>query len=77
VTLIISPTFDTSTLFHVLGTGGNSISSLIALRFSESNEFAISALMAAGLTLFVVTLIVNAFAALIVSRSRSGAATEI
>lgn len=77
VTLIISPTFDPSALFHVLGTGGNSISSLIALRFSESNEFAISALMAAGLTLFVVTLIVNAFAAVIVSRSRSGAATEI
>jgi phosphate transport system permease protein len=77
VTLIISPIFDPHSLTHVLQTGGNSIASLIALRFSESNEFGISALMAAGLTLFVITLIVNAFAAVIVSHSRSGAATEI
>lgn len=77
VTMIISPIFDPGSLVHVLETGGNSIASLIALRFSESNEFGISALMAAGLTLFVITLVVNAFAAVIVSRSRSGAATEI
>jgi phosphate transport system permease protein len=77
VTMIISPIFDPHALTHVLQTGGNSISSLIALRFSESNDFGISALMAAGLTLFVITLIVNAFASVIVSRSRSGAATEI
>ena len=51
--------------------------SLIALRFAESNEFGISALMAAGLTLFVITLIVNALASIVVARSRSGAATEI
>ncbi|MDQ1480260.1 MAG: phosphate transport system permease protein, partial [Actinomycetota bacterium] len=66
-----------SSLTHVLHQGGNSIASLIALRFSESNDFGVSALMAAGLTLFVITLIVNAFAAAIVARSRSGAATEI
>jgi len=77
VTLIISPNFDPHSLTHVLQTGANSIASLIALRFSESNNFGISALMAAGLTLFVITLIVNAFAAVIVSRSRSGRATEI
>jgi phosphate transport system permease protein len=77
VTMIISPTFDPHALVHVLPTGANSIASMIALRFSESNDFGISALMAAGLTLFVLTLIVNAFAAVIVSRSRSGSATEI
>ena len=33
--------------------------------------------MAAGLALFVITLIVNAIASVIVCRSRSGAATEI
>ena len=77
VTMIISPTFDPHALTHVLQTGANSIASMIALRFSESNDFGISALMAAGLTLFVITLIVNAFAAVIVSRSRSGSATEI
>jgi phosphate transport system permease protein len=77
VTLIISPLFDPQQLTHILQTGGISIASLIALKFSESNEFGISALMAAGLTLFVITLIVNALAGIIVARSRSGAATEI
>jgi len=77
VTLIISPLFDPHSLTHILHTGGISIASLIALKFSESNEFGISALMAAGLTLFVITLIVNALAGIIVARSRSGAATEI
>jgi phosphate transport system permease protein len=77
VTLIISPLFDPHALPHVLQTGGNSIASLIALRFSESNSFGISALMAAGLTLFVITLVVNAVASTIVERSRSGSATEI
>jgi phosphate transport system permease protein len=77
VTLIISPLFDPHALPHILQTGGNSIASLIALRFSESNNFGISALMAAGLTLFVITLIVNAIASVIVARSRSGSATEI
>ena len=77
VTLIISPNFNPHSLTHVLQTGGNSIASLIALRFSEANSFGISALMAAGLTLFVITLVVNALASVIVARSRSGAATEI
>ena len=77
VTLIISPLFNPHSLTHVLQTGGNSIASLIALRFSEANAFGISALMAAGLTLFVITLIVNAVASVIVARSRSGASTEI
>ncbi len=77
VTLIIAPLFNPRDLTHVLHTGGNSIASLIALRFSESNAFGISALMAAGLTLFVITLVVNAMASIIVARSRSGASTEI
>ena len=77
VTLIISPVFEPSSLFHVLQQGGNSIASLIALRLGESNEFGISALMAAGLALFIITLFVNGFASVIVARSRSGAATEI
>ena len=75
VTLIISPIFIATD--KILNGGGNSISALIALRFSEADAFGISALMAAGLALFVVTLAVNAIASVIVSRSRSGAATEI
>jgi phosphate transport system permease protein len=75
VTLIISPLFSPSV--HILQTGTNSFAALIALRFGEANSFGISALMAAGLVLFVITLIVNAMASVVVSRSRSGTATEI
>jgi phosphate transport system permease protein len=75
VTLIISPIFVATD--KILNGGGNSIAALIALRFSESDAFGISALMAAGLALFTITLAVNAIASVIVSRSRSGAATEI
>ena len=78
VTLIISPQFSIFGLFHVLPAGGNSIAALIALKYGESaSGIGLNALMAAGLTLFVMTLAVNAFASTIVSRSRSGSATEI
>lgn len=75
VTLIISPSFDGK--LSILEQGSNSIAALIALKFSESSSFGISALMAAGLALFVITLLVNAAASTVVSRSRSGSATEI
>lgn len=75
VTLIISPVFEPK--LSVLSQGSNSIAALIALKFSESTELGISALMAAGLALFIITLFVNAVASVVVSRSRSGSATEI
>jgi phosphate transport system permease protein len=75
VTLIISPMFQPR--LSLLPQGSNSIAALIALKFGESSEFGVSALMAAGLALFLITLAVNAFASFVVSRSRSGAATEI
>ena len=78
VTLIISPDFNISHLEHILPAGGNSIASLIALKFGESAAgIGFNALMAAGLTLFVMTLVVNAIASTVVARSRSGSATEI
>lgn len=58
---------------HILQKGGSSISALIALRYGEASPFGVSALMAAGLTLFVLTLAVNVGASAIVARSRSGA----
>ncbi|WP_433530880.1 phosphate ABC transporter permease subunit PstC [Micromonospora sp. CA-263727] len=61
---------------HILQSGGGSISSLIALRYAESNEIGIAGLMAAGLVLFAMTLVVNFGAGLIISRSRSGAASD-
>lgn len=76
VALIISPVFTISP--HILQGGANSIAALIALRFGEASaKYGIPALMAAGLTLFIVTLIVNFFASLIVARSRSGKGVEI
>jgi phosphate transport system permease protein len=74
VYMIISPVFEIK--WQVLQNGGNSISALIAQRFGESTEFGLAALMAAGLVLFVLTLIVNMIASAIITRSRSGAASD-
>ncbi len=73
IALIISPTFNLA--FRVLESKGSSIAAIIALRYQESTPQLLSALMAAGLVLFLVTLAVNALAAVIVGRSRSGAET--
>lgn len=76
VALIVSPVFVISD--HILQSGGNSVAALIALQFGEATQkYGIPALMAAGLALFVVTLIVNFLASLIVARSRSGRGVEI
>jgi phosphate transport system permease protein len=74
VVMIISPIFKIQP--HILQNGTSSVSSLIALRVGEASPFAISALMAAGLALFVLTLLVNFAAASVVARSRSGAVSE-
>jgi len=70
VYLIISPVFVIQP--RILEKGSNSISALIALRYSEASAFEISALMAAGLALFLMTLVVNFAASWMISRSRSG-----
>ncbi|NHC14853.1 phosphate ABC transporter permease subunit PstC [Motilibacter deserti] len=73
VYLIISPIFVIQP--HILQNGASSISSLIALRYGEASGFGTSALMAAGLALFLITLLVNVLASAVVNRSRSGAVT--
>jgi phosphate transport system permease protein len=76
VALVISPVFFISP--RILETGTNSVAALIALQFGEaSRQYGIPALMAAGLTLFAVTLLVNFGASLVVARSRSGKGVEI
>lgn len=75
VAVIISPTFEISP--HVLQTGANSIAALIALRFGDANALGLSALMAAGVALFVMTLVVNLAASFVVARSRSGAGVDL
>jgi len=74
VFLIISPRFDITP--NVLEAGSNSVSALIALRYNEASGFGLSALFAAGLALFAITLVVNFTASWFVARSRSGASSE-
>ncbi len=58
--------------WHVLlGAGGN-IASMILLKFGEAGPDEVKALMAAGLVLFVATLIVNSLANIIVRRTSKG-----
>ncbi|MCT9007651.1 phosphate ABC transporter permease subunit PstC [Streptomyces rhizosphaerihabitans] len=74
VYMIISPVFTIQ--LHILQTGSNSVSSLIALHYGDASTFGMSALMAAGLALFLLTLAVNFTASSVVARSRSGAQSE-
>jgi len=74
VFLIISPVFEIQP--RILENGTSSVASLIALRYGASSDFALSALFAAGLALFIMTLIVNFIASTIVARSRSGAESD-
>jgi phosphate transport system permease protein len=74
VALIISPVYQIQP--RILQNGTSSIAATIALLFREATPFGVSALMAAGLALFALTLLVNFAASVIVSRSRSGAVSE-
>ncbi|WP_426245793.1 phosphate ABC transporter permease subunit PstC [Nocardioides sp. LHG3406-4] len=74
VLLIISPDFVIKP--RVLEVGTSTVSALIAGRFGDASAAQLSALLAAGFVLFVITLLVNTVAALIVNRSRSGAGTD-
>jgi phosphate transport system permease protein len=73
--LILSPLGHIN--FHILQVGGNSIAANIALEYGSAGGFTLSALMASGLALFVMTMIVNFTASTIIARSRSGAESEV
>ncbi|MCW2751630.1 MAG: phosphate transporter permease subunit PstC [Aeromicrobium sp.] len=75
VFLIISPMFTLTT--HPLQSGTNTIAAHVAARYSESSGVALAGLLGAGLVLFLFTLVINTFARIVVSGSRSGASTEI
>jgi phosphate transport system permease protein len=73
VVMIISPEFVIKG--RILEIGSGSVASLIASQFGEATGIQLSALLTAGFVLFVITLIVNTLAAIVVNRSRSGAET--
>ncbi|WP_114905639.1 phosphate ABC transporter permease subunit PstC [Ornithinimicrobium murale] len=65
VTLILSPGAFT---WNIIGSGNNTIPAEIALNFPEASGLRLAELIAAGLVLFVITLIVNLFARWIVAK---------
>jgi phosphate transport system permease protein len=71
VSFILTPIFVFN--YHVLESGGNSVTFMIASHLLEAGSTEISALFAAGLVLFVMTLAINTIAAIVINRSRSGA----
>ena len=76
IAIILSAAFSISP--HILETGGNTIGAQIANRFGDADHaHGLPALMGAGLVLFVLTLIVNVGASVVVRRSRSGQGMEI
>jgi phosphate transport system permease protein len=74
VLLIISPEFVIKP--RILEIGTDTISALIAGQFGEATGIQLSALLTAGFVLFLITLVINTLAAIVVNRSRSGAGTD-
>lgn len=74
VVLILSPSFELK--YRPLEIGGATVSALIAGRFGEAGPSQLQALLTAGFVLFLITLVVNTLAAMVVARSRSGAGTD-
>ncbi|MDH6141401.1 MULTISPECIES: phosphate ABC transporter permease subunit PstC [Kitasatospora] len=56
--------------FHLLDAGGGTFAQNIALKFGEAGTVGKDALMASGLVLFVITLLVNGAARLIIARRK-------
>jgi phosphate transport system permease protein len=74
VLLIINQVFEIKP--NVLETGTATVSSTIAAQFGEATGIQLKALLTAGFVLFVITLVVNTLAAIVVNRSRSGNETS-
>jgi phosphate transport system permease protein len=55
---------------HLLDPGGGTFSQNIAAKFGEATDFGRDALIASGLVLFVITLLVNGAARLIIARRK-------
>ncbi|MFF9900766.1 MULTISPECIES: phosphate ABC transporter permease subunit PstC [Streptomyces] len=68
VATVLSPSFVIQT--SVLDYGGGTFAQNIASKFSEASEYGRDALIASGLVLFVITLLVNGAARLIIARRK-------
>ncbi|MFD7900318.1 phosphate ABC transporter permease subunit PstC [Streptomyces sp. NPDC059568] len=68
VATVLSPSYLMS--LHLLDPGGGTFAQNIAAKFGEANEVGRDALIASGLVLFVLTLLVNGAARLIIARRK-------
>ncbi|GHD29483.1 phosphate ABC transporter permease subunit PstC [Nocardiopsis kunsanensis] len=71
VAMILSPSLSIS--WNVLQSGNQTIAGHIALQYPEATGYGVSALIAAGLVLFAITLIVNMAARYVVARGNKEA----
>ncbi|HEX4101495.1 MAG: phosphate ABC transporter permease subunit PstC [Pseudonocardiaceae bacterium] len=71
---VLTPVYHIQT--EILRSGTNAVAPLIALKFEAASPFGLSALFAAGLSLFLLTLVVNFGASAIIARTRSGALSD-
>ena len=67
---VLNLVFDSYNWFNILEPGGGAIASLILGQFGEATASEVSALLAAGVILFLLTLIINSIAAFIVARAQ-------
>lgn len=67
---VLNLVYDRVNWFSILEPEGGNVASLILSKFGESGERELAALMAAGVVLFVVTLIVNAIASYVVAKAQ-------
>jgi phosphate transport system permease protein len=74
VLLVISVLFQVK--YKILTAGTITTSSLIANYFGDATSTQLSALLTAGFVLFLMTLVINTLAGILVNRSRSGAGTD-
>ncbi len=68
VALLISPAFRIS--WHISDPGGTTFASNIALKWGDAGTIGLGALIASGLVLFIITLLVNMAARIIIERRR-------
>ena len=66
VALILSAAFEIN--IHLTEPGGNTFAANIALKWNEAGPNGLSALIASGLVLFIITLVVNSTARAVVAR---------
>ncbi|MGW0712433.1 phosphate ABC transporter permease subunit PstC [Streptomyces sp. NPDC002643] len=68
VAMVLSPSFDITA--SLLDPGGGTFAQNIASKFNEASEMGRDALIASGLVLFVITLLVNGAARMIIARRK-------